>query len=1558
MKRDKEWKITREMANFRGKPIVSMASGVYLGPLTLFTGSYEGTIYVWESFNLVKVIEAHSGPIFEMTLNVMQNSFITCSDGLAKIWSTVPGGVLGEIWDALVITAVVVHLSVMDESREALGYLMLRADETLGEVRKLIETSDSSTVYIDKRIRQMIRNTQKFLFVSNRGQNLVRQEDETLHKAKDLYSEVCLVLGQDRIDLMIDSESVTDIDRLIIKPDGLVDQTKIRMNFFEERHSEIRSIDWINGSIIFGTNEHVIFGIESLKGRRSPEQLSNAISSTHVSSICTHPAVPLIYTACADGVIQIWDQNSKDCIQSKHLGFAVSCMDTSPDGCYLLAATSTGCLALKSSNLEEVHWIHYRPQRITSINAVSFSHNGQYLATGTNEGRVDVFDVHGRMHLTTWANSRLQMELDAGGLEIDFSDGVLLCKMIEEVLKPFGDGRMITELKSYALVVDRPPSLNAWKNRPKSYAQKLSLMGEGLQTAFLAAAQAIFLFEKKMEELNDVNFQPWESKTVKDQMKDLTLQRIVAVKEGMDRFRATMLIGNERPVDRTNLFGFLRFLKAMDVSIIEQQKENLAEHKSLTTELQTFKRQVLSAERDMKKGRENILETKRRLIYAHASKSVLVASSLGIDLDMQERRQKQLEERFDEIKTFVVKSQQKFDELVYKIERSKEDIFIFLGSGTGPKPHTKPITGIDWSIDGLVLQTVSLHAGEINFWQMNSLQQLFAEGTANKLWATHRSPFGWSVKGLTRFECMDSQYFTKLDRGPVQSESSHLLGVGDKTGRILVTNFPFQQTEAEIEMSMADSFDSEIQFKRMTVEIEKELISEIAVLLQTPKTRITVVQCTGPTKVIVHFGPPIDSDDRRAAFELTIVALGCLEAGKMRPFNLLKHCRGVKGPSSSTNIGHASPVLAAVFDSKGERLMSVGEADRTICVWRILRAEDAKKGRRISDKVQSRLTQRSCQALEFLRLGDGVRIEKSLINFLYEWDIAKSGIVPDKIDPVVKLVSSFKTNEVLLDLERRGIKIVGLTERDEFAARLCTAMTTPENMTVAEIRAELTQAKVSSANVFERSQLLKFLQDARQEGTEFPRPIPFEFQRIAPKHELIIARTKAKLADAESAKKHKRSLVDRENDVLEIFDAVCLLDELEAQRLGVDQQLRGLVALIKSNRLEMAATCARRKPYLDTVRKGIDINSTVVKDPTDVDWLVAGIPAATSHTHLIKGGELYEAAVRATGGTLLSGEWYQFKEVPGREFQYVRFNENGDFVDQLFQHWSESSSKTKRQPVRVPGLKRVRWGSRFYAKSNRDIIKAQSLPTQLKQDSQKPMSTAYLYQAPVGIPRLYGRLLPSAVQIEDFFTTLDKRRVGFVEMDAFEDAILTSLRQCELLGLCVQDAQDGTLMKKLIFSYSILAVSGYGVDDIGDKIKLQKSDLFDFLLPNVNVLGHLVFKVRIMKLEGEVKIGLVDVTRIPEGVGLEADWLWPHFPAWFIDSTGGLYRSGQKISQSATRLLESDIVVVDLDQNLGVVRFFKEGFPDYIGLIADVQGFVSCAVQFTTIDDELELLPF
>lgn len=52
------------------------------------------------------------------------------------------------------------------------------------------------------------------------------------------------------------------------------------------------------------------------------------------------------------------------------------------------------------------------------------------------------------------------------------------------------------------------------------------------------------------------------------------------------------------------------------------------------------------------------------------------------------------------------------------------------------------------------------------------------------------------------------------------------------------------------------------------------------------------------------------------------------------------------------------------------------------------------------------------------------------------------------------------------------------------------------------------------------------------------------------------------------------------------------------------------------------------------------------------------------------------------------------------------------------------------------------------------------------------------------------------------------------------------------------------------------------------------------------------------------------------------------------------------------------LLTLACDSFQGVLRFFKEGSPDPIGMLAGVQGFVSCAVQFTTLDDEIELMPF
>jgi WD40 repeat protein len=1514
------WNLDKEIGDCNKHASVSMASGLYLGPITLFTGSYEGKMYLWNKTKLQRIQDAHSGPIFDMKLNVRHQSFITCSsDGLIKIWSTVPGGSTETIWKHLNVTAVIAHISVMDDSRQSMGYLMLKPDENLGQVRAIMEGSQLSGHFIDKRIRQLARDCPEFLFVTDRGQNLVRKKNESAVLARDLKSEICLVVGQDRINVMIDSESVTDIDKLVTKPDDIIDQRQLRVKAFENCHCEIRSVDWVDGSIVFGTSDSMLFWIDTLKGRRSPESFSDVIRSPDVSSMCTNPMSTHFYTACADGVLQIWDQKSSSCTHSRTLGVRVVAMDISPDGYYLMAATESCCIALQASNLVVLHKIHYRPHRMTSISVIKFSPNGQYFAVGTKEGRVDFFDVHGRSSLVSWASKILQFELDAGGLEVDFSDGVLLCKMLESVLSRFVDGRAISVLKSYSIIVERPPSVHAWKNRPKSYAQKVSLMSDGLQFASSAVSHAKTYFETELLKL-DGALRGRETMDSREAIKLLLAQRVSMIQDDFPRFYSAGLVGNDKPVDKWNLFKFLHFIRALDISLLEEQRFTIQECISTKVELENRTFQIKNAEKDVKKNQDLIDETKRRVHIATVQKNVLTAQMLKNELNVQEQEQVEREDRLDHLKSAVARAQKKFDDLNYKLERSKEDIFIFMGTGTGPKPHTKPITMIDWSLKGMEVQTASMGSGELKFWRTDTFEQLWPENVASTEWCTHSSALGWAVKGFTRFESLGDQHFTKFNRGPIWSQNSNVLGIGDKSGRVLLTKFPFPFLETDIDLHMETSFVSRFGYDRVSVEVELELLSELALLLRAAQCRISLVRQTSPSTFTVHIGPPVCSEDMRSAFELAVAARERVEAGKLTKmfqinYGLLGHCESIQVPAIVTKIGHTSPVFAVAFDWSGQKLLSVGENDGAICVWRILQPENNDKGRRIHDNVRTRLEERIRQAIQILRLGDGKSLEEALINCLYEWDVAKSGVVPPGIDPVVKLVMGFKTVEIILELERRGIKVLGLSERDELAARLCTAMTTPETMTVQEIKRELREVHVPTNDVFERGMLIDLLSEVRARGTEFPRPIPFEFERTAPAHARIIASVQAR---GETARTTVNGNKDRGKYLLEILDSICGLDMHEAQEMGVDQLLYGLIALIKSNRIELSEMCMSKNIYKDSMRRGIDLNSIETKEPEDIDWIIGGQPPAINEANLKRGGSLYEAAVKATCGTLLTKARFRFQDVPGRDFEYIRYDERGSFLDRLTECFQNEQTCSEQQPTRVSGLKAVRWGIRFYAKAVLNTIKAQMVPLQEEMDTaRKLLPTAFSYQVPIGIPRLYNRRLASTDQMEDLFSSLDTTRTGSVHIGIFEQVVQKELRQCELLGLPVQSVKDAGVIKELIFCRGKFDQTSFmSEEEMGIKNELRATDIVDFLLPSTNVLGHLVFKVRVRKLRGELKIGFVDVYRIPQEVGLGVDWCWKGHPAWFLDSKGNLYQTGEKVEETDTKIFEDDVVVADLDQNM------------------------------------------
>lgn len=170
--KEEGWVLSKEIADFAGRSVESMSSGAYVGAAVLVSGSYKGSMYFWNGAKLADIIKAHSGPIFDIKLNVDEESFATCgADGLVKIWSTAPGGTLPEIIKALEVSAIIAHISIIDESRKSLGYLMLKPHETLADVRRLIETSATSDVFIDHRIREMTKESNvRFLFVTGKSQ--------------------------------------------------------------------------------------------------------------------------------------------------------------------------------------------------------------------------------------------------------------------------------------------------------------------------------------------------------------------------------------------------------------------------------------------------------------------------------------------------------------------------------------------------------------------------------------------------------------------------------------------------------------------------------------------------------------------------------------------------------------------------------------------------------------------------------------------------------------------------------------------------------------------------------------------------------------------------------------------------------------------------------------------------------------------------------------------------------------------------------------------------------------------------------------------------------------------------------------------------------------------------------------------------------------------------------------------------------------------------------------------------------------------------------------------
>lgn len=104
-----------------------------------------------------------------------------------------------------------------------------------------------------------------------------------------------------------------------------------------------------------------------------------------------HPNDHKVCTAGDDGTIRVWDVPSRRLVVSRELGTQARSVAYHPDGTHISVGLAGGGIIVFSS--DSLDTVHLRKDREQPIGVLKYSPNGQYLAVGSDENTIDIYDI-------------------------------------------------------------------------------------------------------------------------------------------------------------------------------------------------------------------------------------------------------------------------------------------------------------------------------------------------------------------------------------------------------------------------------------------------------------------------------------------------------------------------------------------------------------------------------------------------------------------------------------------------------------------------------------------------------------------------------------------------------------------------------------------------------------------------------------------------------------------------------------------------------------------------------------------------------------------------------------------------------------------------------------------------------------------------------------------------------------------------------------------------------------------------------------------------------------
>jgi microtubule-associated protein-like 6 len=153
----------------------------------------------------------------------------------------------------------------------------------------------------------------------------------------------------------------------------------------------LRSLDWDKGKILVGTKSSEIFEI-TYSGENSQAQLLiEGHGEGELWGLGVHPTKRIFATASDDKLVKVWDGATHTCMLTIPVKFEARSCGFSPDGNSLAVGYINGSFSIFDA--KDGREIVTKKERKEALQQVVYSPNGRFLAVGSHDNFVDIYET-------------------------------------------------------------------------------------------------------------------------------------------------------------------------------------------------------------------------------------------------------------------------------------------------------------------------------------------------------------------------------------------------------------------------------------------------------------------------------------------------------------------------------------------------------------------------------------------------------------------------------------------------------------------------------------------------------------------------------------------------------------------------------------------------------------------------------------------------------------------------------------------------------------------------------------------------------------------------------------------------------------------------------------------------------------------------------------------------------------------------------------------------------------------------------------------------------------